>query len=97
MAKNATEAGDRTAGNTGVAFMRTGSTSTLGKLTDPVGPFKVASETKDLLQQAAAKAGISENEWVRDLVTARLHGREHMISLYAERIAVVVGKDEESK
>ncbi len=97
MAENATAAGGGHEGIAGTAFMRTGNTSTIGKLTDPVGPFKVSADTKALLQQAAAKAGLTENEWVRDLVTVRLHGREHMINLYADRIDVVVGKGEESK
>lgn len=78
------------------AFSRTGTTSPLGKLTEPVGPYKLAPETKEILEREARRAGLTLNEFLRDLAMIRAHGAEVIAKLYDERIAVVRGKGGES-
>ena len=79
-------------GRVSVSFSRTGVTSPLGKLTEPIGPFKVPVETKEILEREARCAGLTLNEFLRDLAMIRAHGSEEIRRLYADRIAVVRGK-----
>lgn len=81
----------------GVAFQRTGVTSVIGKLTEPVGPVKIPCETKELLERAAKEAGLTLNEFMRDLLMLRAHGEEVMTSLHQHRMDVVLGKGGERK
>lgn len=75
---------------------RSGETSPLGKLTEPIGPVKISVDTKEALDREARRAGLTTNEFVRELIMVRVHGKEEMRRLYEERIAVVAGKGEES-
>ena len=79
----------------GAAFSRSGITHPLGKLTEPVGPFKIPQETKELLERDARTAGLTLNEFIRELVMIRAHGRWEMKTLYDSRISVVTGMVEE--
>ena len=67
----------------------------MGKLTEPVGPFKIPLETKEILEREARRAGLNLNEFIRELVMIRAHGQEEMQKLYESRIAVVRGTGEE--
>lgn len=78
------------------ATARTGRSNPLGKLTEPVGPVKIPIETKGILEHEARRAGLTLNEFVRDLMMIRAHGEETIRRLYEERIGVVCGKAEES-
>ena len=77
------------------ALSRSGQTSPLGKLTEPVGPFKIPIETKEILEREARRAGLTLNEFLRELAMIRAHGIEAMRRLYEERTAVVRGTEEE--
>jgi len=79
------------------SFMRTGTSNPIGKLTEPVGPVKIPVETKELLEQESRKAGLTLNEFIRDLLMLRAHGEEVITSLHHQRMAVVLGKVEERK
>ncbi len=85
----------REVGKEVVRLSRTGTTSPLGKLTEPVGPYKLPLETKEILEQEARRVGLTLNEFLRELAMIRAHGTAMMRSLYDERIAVVGGKEEE--
>lgn len=77
------------------SLSRNGTTSLIGKLTHPLGPYKVPEETADILEQEARKAGLNLNEFLRDLAMIRAHGEDFMVNLHRQRIAVVLGKAEE--
>jgi len=79
----------------GTTLSRSGTTSPIGKLTRPLGPYKVPEETAEILEQEARKAGLNLNEFLRDLAMIRAHGEDFMVNLHRHRIAVVLGKVEE--
>lgn len=70
---------------------RSGVTSTLGKLTAEIPKLKVPEETREILEAEARKAGLSLSEFVRDLLIIRAHGKDAVVSLYAQRVDVVAG------
>lgn len=74
-------------------FSRTGITSPLGKLTEPVGPYKIPQETKEILEIESRRAGLTLNEFLRDLAMIRAHGVDAITKLHEERINVVLGKE----
>ena len=77
------------------SFSRNGSTNPLGKLTAEIPKFKVPEEVKDELEREAAKAGLGLTEFVREICIIRALGKEKVVSLYTERVAVVAGKGSE--
>lgn len=79
------------------AFSRNGSTCPFGKLTAPVGPYKLPEETKAILEREAVALGMTLNEFLRDLAIVRAHGKDHVESVHIQRITVVAGKVEEKK
>jgi hypothetical protein len=74
---------------------RTGVTSPLGKLTEVIPAIKVSCETKELLEQASRRAGLTLQEFVRELLTIRAHGKERVHELYRARIESVSGSANE--
>lgn len=77
-------------------FSRNGITSPFGKLTAPVGPYKIPEETFDILTAEAAKAGLPLNEFLRELAIVRAHGKQAVESVHITRVSVVAGTIEES-
>lgn len=73
-------------------FSRTGVTSPFGKLTVPVGPYKLPEETVALIDEQASRLGITRNEFLRDLAILRAHGKEVVESVHIRRVSVVAGK-----
>lgn len=77
-------------------FSRTGVTSPFGKLTVPVGPYKLPEDTVAIIDSEAAKLGITRNEFLRDLAMVRAHGKDTVQSVHINRVTVVAGMVEES-
>jgi hypothetical protein len=80
---------------TTTAFSRSGRSSVLGTFTAEIPKIKLPEETKEILDKEARKAGLNTSEFVRYLLMLRAHGEELMLSLEANRLAVVAGKGEE--
>lgn len=77
------------------SFSRSGSTSPLGKLTEQIPAIRVSGETKEALEVEARRAGLTLQEFVRDLLVIRAHGLDTVRKLYADRLAVVSGSEKE--
>lgn len=68
---------------------RTGHTSPLGKLTAKIPEIRVPEETKDELVRQARHAGINLNEYVREVLIIKAHGKDMLRSLYDRRLKLV--------
>ena len=53
-------------------------------------------DVNDELEREAAKAGLGLTEFVREICIIRALGKEKVVSLYTERVAVVAGKGSDS-
>ena len=72
------------------ALARSGTTSTLGKLTAKV-EVRVSEDTRDELEQLARQCGMGISEYIRELLMIRAHGIESVRSLYEKRLELVAG------
>lgn len=77
------------------SFSRSGTTSPLGKLTEQIPAIRISGETKDALEAEAKRAGLTLQEFVRELLVIRAHGVDTVRRMYEERIGVVSGKSQE--
>jgi hypothetical protein len=80
----------------GPAFSRPPRSSLLGKRT-VTKHTKLDEETADGLRALAAAAGMSESEFIADVLTFRVHGEDMLRSVMEQRIAVVSGKGLEKR
>ncbi len=72
-------------------FSRSGVTSPLGKLTEQIPAVRIAGETKEVLEVEARKAGLTLQEFVREVLVIRAHGINAVRRMYEERCRVVSG------
>lgn len=72
-------------------FSRSGRSSLLGKRTVPKHT-KLDEETAEGLRKLAAEAGMSDSEFIADVLTFRVHGESMLRTVMEQRIAVVSGK-----
>lgn len=73
---------------------RTTSSSPLGKLTFQC-KVNLAEETGELLNRESRRLGMTQSEFLRELIMLRLHGLDYVRRLYDERLAVVAGNGPE--
>lgn len=66
-------------------------TSHFGKLTAEV-KTRLSEDEKDDLMRASHIVGMSESEFVREIIRIRLYGLEHVQRIAAERLEAVAGK-----
>ena len=71
-------------------FSRSG-TSHFGKLTTEV-KTRLSEDEKADLMRASHIVGMSESEFVREIIRIRLYGLEHVQRIAAERLEAVAGK-----
>ena len=71
-------------------FSRSG-TSHFGKLTSEVKTRLSENEKADLMR-ASRLVGMSESEFVREIIRIRLYGLEHVQRMAAARLEAVAGK-----
>ena len=71
-------------------FSRSG-TSHLGKLAADV-KTRLSEDEKADLMRASHLVGMSESEFVREIIRIRLYGLEHVQRIAAERLEAVAGK-----
>lgn len=71
-------------------FSRSG-TSHFGKLTSEV-KTRLSEDEKADLMRASHLVGMSESEFVREIIRIRLYGLEHVQRIAAERLEAVAGK-----
>lgn len=76
------------------AFSRTTSASPFGKCTEEL-KTKIPYEVKESFGRLAHELGVTESELLRDMVMTRLFSAEHLVSLYAKRLAGVAGMGQE--
>lgn len=72
------------------------SSSRMGKLTEEVRT-KIDIDTRDELRRLAGDAGMSESEFLRELVMIRVRGFDHVQRVLRERMYVVAGIAEEER
>jgi hypothetical protein len=70
--------------------MARGFTNPLGKLTEDVR-IKFDSDTKDEASRLASEVGMGLAEWIRELVSIRVHGQDRVARLHRTRLALVAG------
>lgn len=75
---------------TGKPLARSGSTSPLWKLPFPC-KVNLPEETGDLLTREARRVGMTQSEFLRELIMLRLHVLDYVRRLYEERLNVVAG------
>ena len=71
-------------------FSRSG-TSHFGKLNSEV-KTRLSEDEKADLMRASHLVGMSESEFVREIIRIRLYGLEHVQRIAAERLEAVAGK-----
>lgn len=76
----------------GEGMARTGTSSALGKLTEEART-KIDVETKERLLRAAGEAGMSESEFLRELILIRIRGFDYVTRIHKERMCLVAGID----
>jgi hypothetical protein len=78
------------------AATRSGRSNPFGKLDDEIQKFRIDSLTKASAAQLATAEDMTLQEWVRELIRIRVHGRETVKKLLADRIDGVAGMGNES-
>lgn len=63
----------------------------LGAKCDDTLKFRVPGEVKNDLQREAHRVGMTDAEFLRDLLYLRLYGRAHVLRMHEERLAQVGG------
>lgn len=74
--------------------MARGVSARMGKLTEEVRA-KLDIETREELRSVASELGLSESEFVRELIMVRLYGRRHVERVLRERMYVIAGLEPE--
>ncbi len=72
-----------------VHFSRNATSNPLGKLTAEIGKIHVPECVRDGLQERATRLHMSLSEYVREVLTLHVFGREHIERLHAERLDVL--------
>lgn len=70
---------------------RSGNSPLFGKRTVPLHT-KVSEETADTIRKQARDLGMTDSEFIADVLTVRAHGEGAVKSLMLRRLAVVSGK-----
>ena len=79
-----------------IAMARGSTSSPLGKLTFDVGHVRVDDETGAILTRQAHEAGYASlQEYVREILTVKAHGLDHVRRLYEQRLSRVAGNGKE--
>jgi len=71
---------------------RTGRSNPLGKCTAEFPKFKGPEEVFEILTERACRNGMTLAELLRELAMVSALGRDHVESLYRQRLDVVEGK-----
>lgn len=78
-----------------VLASRSGHSNPLGKFTAEVKGFKLPEVTHEGAERLAHEAGMSLQEWVRELVMVRVHGVDMLAKVHASRLEFVAGMRKE--
>jgi len=78
------------------ATARTGRSNPFGKLDDEIQKFRIDSLTKAGAARLATEEDMTLHEWLRELIRIRVHSRETVKKLLADRIDGVAGMGNES-
>jgi len=78
-----------------VLASRTGHSNPLGKFTAEVKGFKLPEVTHEGAERLAHEAGMSLQEWVRELVMVRVHGVDMLATVHAKRLQFIAGMERE--
>lgn len=82
---------DDTATDSQVMFSRsTGLPAALGKATEDL-KCKVPGQVKEDFAAEARKLGLTESEFLRDMVLVRLYGHEQVARMHADRLKFAAG------
>ena len=73
--------------------MARGRTGPFGQLTAEIPKIRIDDSTKDELERLANDAGLGLSEMIREMLMVRVWGREHVVRLHRQRLAVVAGVD----
>lgn len=73
--------------------MARGRTGPFGQLTAEIPKIRIDDSTKDELERLANEAGLGLSEMIREMLMVRVWGREHVVRLHRQRLAVVAGVD----
>lgn len=71
--------------------------SAFGKLTEQIPAVRVSGETKEALEREARRAGMTLQEFVRELLDIRAFGLDTVTRMHQERLKVVSGVFDESQ
>ncbi|MFD1558322.1 CopG family transcriptional regulator [Paraburkholderia silviterrae] len=71
--------------------MARGRTGPFGQLTAEVPKIRIDDATKEELERLANEAGLGLSEMIREMLMVRVWGREHVVRLHRQRLAVVAG------
>lgn len=77
------------------SLSRSGSTSPLGKLTYET-KVRVAEPVGDELERQARALGLGVGEYIREILTIKALGYDHVRKLYQDRLEMVAGNGTES-
>lgn len=70
---------------------RNGRTCPFGKYTASV-ETKIDESTREVLSRLAREAGMTDSEFLRELILVRVYGVERMRELYTDRLRRVAGE-----
>lgn len=74
---------------------RSGHSNPFGKLTAEIGKVRVSEETHEALEKEARSAGMTLQEFVRQVLEIRAHGFDMVAKIQADRLRVVAGLGKE--
>jgi hypothetical protein len=77
------------------SLSRSGSTSPLGKLSYET-KVRVAESVGEELERQARELGLGVGEYIREVLTIKALGYEHVRRLYQDRLEMVAGSGTES-
>lgn len=77
------------------ALSRSGSTSPLGKLSYET-KVRVAERVGEELERQARELGLGTTEYIREILTIKALGYDHVRNLYQARLEMVAGTGTES-
>lgn len=77
------------------SLSRSGSTSPLGKLSYET-KVRVAERVGEELERQAREIGLSTTEYIREILTIKALGYDHVRRLYQDRLEMVAGNGTET-